>query len=197
MIYDQIEMGELIVEEPEKNELLGFINHITRFKKKGEDYTLGDRSMVDLFDVIARFYYPPSANGRVGLKYILPAIIKDSEFLRNKYGKKGVYGKNLEVKSLNFDDHQWIDAERKNDPYKTLPKVFDGIDNQTLDDLIQDFEGIADGGAALTAYNYLQYTHITDDHREKLRDALLRYCELDTMAMVMLMEGLMNMEESV
>ena len=41
----------------------------------------------------------------------------------------------------------------------------------------------------MMAYNYLQFSHIPADQRETLRDGLLRYCELDTMAMVMILEG--------
>jgi hypothetical protein len=49
-------------------------------------------------------------------------------------------------------------------------------------------EDLNNGGAALTAYGYLQYTDMTEGERAKLTQALLRYCELDTLAMVMLWE---------
>ena len=54
---------------------------------------------------------------------------------------------------------------------------------------IKGLEELNDGGAALTAYNFLQYSNITDKQREKLQEALYKYCELDTMAMVMIMEA--------
>jgi len=40
------------------------------------------------------------------------------------------------------------------------------------------------------AYNMLQFSEIPADQRHRIKDAMLRYCELDTMAMVMLLEGL-------
>ena len=46
-----------------------------------------------------------------------------------------------------------------------------------------------DGGAAMTAYAKLQYEEMSDYEREEIRSALLRYCELDTLAMVMIYEG--------
>lgn len=49
-------------------------------------------------------------------------------------------------------------------------------------------DGIADGGAALTAYSKLQFVDMSDKERDELIDKLLRYCELDTLAMVMLYE---------
>jgi hypothetical protein len=41
----------------------------------------------------------------------------------------------------------------------------------------------------MTAYNYLQFSDIPVEQRKSISDALLRYCELDTLAMVMLVEG--------
>ena len=93
------------------------------------------------------------------------------------------------VHSLNFEDHIWIQSEFKNNPYKTLPKVFENYDMETLDLLVKDMDGLSDGGAAMTAYNYLQFSDIPLEQRKSISDALLRYCELDTLAMVMLLEG--------
>ena len=64
------------------------------------------------------------------------------------------------------------------DPYKLLPKMFQDVSDK-------DFEGLSDmrdGGAALTA-------EMAGYEREEIRKSLLLYCELDTLAMVMLYEG--------
>jgi len=194
LIHQQISSGEIEVEENEKRDLLEFINKITRFKADGKNYTCGERNMVDLYDVVKNYYYSPYSQGKIGLKFILPSIIHDVPFLREKYGKQGIYGKELEIRSLNFEDHQWIDKAFNNDPYKTLPEIFEGYDRDELDEYFDGLDGIADGGAAMSSYAYLQYTHIPEDIRIKLRDALLRYCELDTMAMCFLIEGMKNLE---
>ena len=47
-------------------------------------------------------------------------------------------------------------------------------------------EGIADGGMALTAYAKLQYVRMSE--REELTAGLKKYCELNTLAMVMIYE---------
>jgi hypothetical protein len=47
---------------------------------------------------------------------------------------------------------------------------------------------IADGGMALTAYGKLQYVDMTDRERAELVSGLKKYCELETLAMVMLYE---------
>ena len=195
LIYRQIVSGELEVNEPEKKELLNFIDLITKVEIEKDVFHVGDRNMVDLYDLVKRYYYSPYSNGKVGLKFVLPSIINDVPYLKEKYGKKGIYGKNLQIKSLNFEDHQWIDPAFKNDPYKTLPTIFEGYDRDELDEYFEDMDGIADGGAALSAYAYLQYTHIPEDIRLKLKEALLRYCELDTMAMCFLVEGMMRLNK--
>lgn len=168
--------------------LIEFIRKITRRKVNG-NYVHGERDMVDLYELVLQYYYSPNAKGSNSLKQILPAIIKDSVYLREKYGTNKTYGKELAVKSLNFDDHVWIDVAKNSDPYKTLPPVFDDYNRETLDELIKDFDEVGDGGAALTAYNYLQYADVPQDQRARIADALLRYCELDTLAMVMIVEG--------
>ena len=196
MIHKQLNNGECVTNETEKKELCDFIDHITSYKsiENPKSKISGSRNMIDLYEIVKRFYYSPSSRGKIGLKFTLPAIISDSSYLRDKYVKKGIYGQNLAVKSLNFEDHQWIDSAYGNDPYKTLPKIFDGLTREELDELQNDIDGIADGGAALTAYNYLQYSKYTDKQRELIRDALLRYCEVDTAAMVFLIEGLKSLK---
>ncbi len=171
---------------PNKKELIEFINGITHDKAEER---WGERDMVDMYDLVLRYYYPPFAKGSNSLKQILPAIILESDFLKDKYGKSGVYGKGKEVESLNFEDHIWISPDKNNNPYETLPRVFQEYDPETLDLLVRDFDNLADGGSAMTAYNYLQFSEIPEGQRQSIRDSLFRYCELDTMAMVMLLEG--------
>jgi sulfite reductase beta subunit-like hemoprotein len=112
-------------------------------------------------------------------------VIHDSEYIRNKYSRP-IYGKNHEITSLNFDEHTWIQEEKDFDPYKTLPNVFEEYNEEKLDSLVQDMEQIAQGGAAMTAYAKLQFSHVPENQREQIKQALLKYCELDTMAMVMI-----------
>ena len=48
---------------------------------------------------------------------------------------------------------------------------------------------IAQGGAATTAYARLQFEDLAPAERQNIEAALLRYCELDTLAMVMICEA--------
>jgi hypothetical protein len=48
---------------------------------------------------------------------------------------------------------------------------------------------IAEGGAAAMAFARLQFEDLGPDVRAAIKAALLRYCELDTLAMVMIVEA--------
>ena len=73
-------------------------------------------------------------------------------------------------------------------PYKGLPPLFEGWDRDALDNTITEIEDISNGGAALTAYGKLQFEEVGEDERKAIEAGLLKYCELDTLAMVMIVE---------
>lgn len=59
-----------------------------------------------------------------------------------------------------------------------------------------DEDGVINqGGLAMTAYNYTQFNSISSVERQSIEQALLLYCELDTLAMVMLVQGLFALQE--
>ena len=177
---------------PNKEELIAFIDDITYVKTSPKNKIVGKRCMVDLAEVVRSFYYSSHARGSNSIKKILPAILHDCPELFSKYSNPELYGKNKTCSSLNFDFHVWIDPKFGNDPYKTLPQIFteSEIEQFGKSDESDDFDEVADGSAAMLAYNKLQYDNfVLKITRWHYRDALLRYCELDTLAMVMLMEG--------
>jgi hypothetical protein len=48
---------------------------------------------------------------------------------------------------------------------------------------------LADGGVAMTAYARMQFEEMSHYGRHELQSVLLKYCELDTLAMGMLYEA--------
>src|SRR5262249_38323813 len=66
----------------DKNDLVNFIKSITKSKKDSKEKWVGERCMVDLLEVIKRYYYDPLTNGSNSIKKVFPAILKRSEFLR-------------------------------------------------------------------------------------------------------------------
>ena len=66
--------------------------------------------------------------------------------------------------------------------------VFGGLTVLQAELLSRD-GSIDNGGAAMTAFACMQYTQMTAKERYHLRGLLLKYCELDTLAMVMIYEA--------
>ena len=76
-----------------------------------------------------------------------------------------------------------------------LPSLFENWEQVEKDGIVSDMDNIADGGAALTAYAKLQYQDMSMEEREEITSGLLKYCELDTLAMVMIYEHLVELTE--
>jgi hypothetical protein len=187
MIYRQLQSDE--GEITDKKELIAFIRSITHAVHSSDEQWIGNRTMVDMWEIVKRYYYDPATNGSNSIKQVLPAILNSSIFLQKKYSEP-VYGSENGIKSNNFKDWQWVRIENGNviDPYKILPKMFQDVSEKDMSILSNDDE-IGDGGAAMTAYARMQFEEMTNYEREEIQKALLKYCELDTLAMVMIYEG--------
>ncbi len=178
--------------ESDRQELVQFIDQISKPSGSEGEGSPGARNMIDLRDVVLDHYYHPLMGGSNSIKKVIPAVLEESEFLRRKYSAAN-YGRSCEIKSLNFENWQWITVDasgRVEDPYKRLPPVFTDLERELFDGesaLFQD-DSIDDGGAAMTAWSRMQFTEMTDLERKAIEAALLKYCELDTLSMVWLLE---------
>ncbi|WP_394758581.1 DUF2779 domain-containing protein [Flavobacterium sp.] len=175
-------------DEADKEKIITFLKTISKSTKNQVKQWEGHRNMVDLCKVVKDYYYNPYTNGSNSIKAVLPASLNSSEFLKKKYSQP--IG-NILLSSKNFPtNHIWLQMDRDKviNPYKTLPLLFDNWSETELEDNISDIENIADGGAALTAYAKLQYVDMTAKERNEITLGLLKYCELDTLAMVMIYE---------
>ncbi len=127
--------------------------------------------------------------GSNSIKVVLPAVLETSSFIRQKYSQS-VYGVEGGIESRNFKNQVWYkvdDSGKVANPYKLLAPVFKDMNPEETEDFSVD-ETIASGGAAMTAYARMQFTRMGDAERKLAKEALLRYCELDTLAMVMIYE---------
>ena len=129
--------------------------------------------------------------GSASIEKVLPAILHESKFLLSKYGGP-IYGSDGGIKSLNFKNQTWLRTDPKSGeilvPYDSLPPVFSRDEERAISQMFADDEAIANGGSAMMAYAKTQFTDMSDAQANMIFDALLRYCELDTLAMVMLVE---------
>ncbi|MBL7004237.1 MAG: DUF2779 domain-containing protein, partial [Gammaproteobacteria bacterium] len=89
------------------DELCEFIKSITHPKRDSREQWESERDMVDLQQMVLRYYYDPDTKGSNSIKAVLPSVLNRSEYLQNKYSKP-VY-KNGELTSLNFpENHLWV-----------------------------------------------------------------------------------------
>lgn len=189
MVYQQLKVSS----ESDSNELCEFIKSITKSSNNSIDNWLGDRCMVDQWELVKKYYYDPATAGSNSIKAVLPAMLNSSKFLQQKYSKP-IYG-TQELPSLNFENKIWIqfdDTGKVQDPYKLLPTLFADASEHDVE-LLSELEELNNGGLALTAYARLQFTEMSEYERKELERGLLKYCELDTLAMVMIQEAWQEM----
>lgn len=149
----------------------------------------GERSMVDLAKVAAKCFYASGSDGSSSLKKVLLPTMAASERLKLLYEQPTYNG-------INFTNQQWwqpseveTDDRQENsfrvkNPYSLLA-VNAGDSGQFQDGDMS----VADGGDAIAAYDALQRADLNPNVRAHLENSLLRYCELDTLAMVMVVQA--------
>ena len=173
-IIEQLETSA--VAPPDKDQLIPFLQDLV---------TGGRREMVDLCKLAEKAFFHPESKGSNSIKKVLPAVLKISPLLESIYSKP-VYGAENGIVSRHFENQTWLDASSpgqgpydklKNLALKVLPE---GADEESV---------IAEGGAAATGYARMQFEEMTTESRELINSALLRYCELDTLAMVMVVQA--------
>ena len=178
-----------LADDPNKPEDAEELSHFIKTIIKG-----GDRSMIDLCRLAEKAFYHPDTKGSNSIKKVLPAILKTSEKLQRIYSQP-VYGAPNGIKSINFavtEGFTWLQITdgKIDDPYNMLKEYAqEMLPEVILDDEEGNLSIIAAGGGALTAYARLQFEDLDIQARERIKAALLRYCELDTLAMVMVLQG--------
>lgn len=184
-------IAKQISEDPnapaDAEELVAFIYSITKD---------GDREMYDLCWLAEKTFFHPDTKASTSIKKVLPAMLKVSQKLKNIYSQP-IYGAPNGIKSINFasqEGFRWLNDNGQGDPYAILKQYAKDAMPEGFEDSDEDETSIiAEGGAAATAYSRLQFEDLEDEARTRIISALLRYCELDTLAMVMIMQGWQSM----
>ena len=172
-IITQLQNTSVVIEDAE--ELITFLTSITKD---------GNRELYDLCRLSRDTFFTKASKGSNSIKKVLPSILNISEFIKKKYSNP-IYGSDTGIKSKNFNNFQWLQIDAVGscrDPYALLAELTVPIEHTD-----QSFV-IADGGAATTAYARLQFEDLKPADRIQLERSLLQYCELDTFAMVLIVE---------
>ena len=157
---------------------IDFIDSITFTRGEHEP----ERAMVDMCKFVENNYYHPLTNGSNSLKAVLPAIMSTSKILKHKYSTPLSFGTNL-------NDYILFKEVNGNviDPYDILPQIKD-LTSKDLNKALFHKDSLKDGSGAMKAFQVLQFSQISETEKKGLRKGLLNYCELDTLAMLMLYE---------
>ena len=181
---------QMISDNPEKyDEYISWIDTITQ-KGRGKEKKCGERNMVDMLKLVKEYYYHPRMKGSNSIKVVLPALLSAGKFIKNKYSEPLQFGTHLKNKVL----YQYKNGEKEPaNPYDLLEPIHSDADiNEENIELLFDGEGIKEGGVAATAYARMQFSEMSDIERVRIRKSLLQYCELDTLAMLMIYEHWIN-----
>ena len=138
--------------------LKDWLTNITTDSKQGRE-----GRFVDMNDLTLQFYFHPDMKGKTSIKKVLPAIWNNNPYLHAiPWFKKYV-----------------SDSASSLNPYDTLAPVIGELENE---------EVVKDGTGAMRAYQDLMFGVDSEnkERREHLKQLLLQYCELDTMAMVII-----------
>lgn len=169
----------------DRDDLVAFIDELLGTKE-----AIG--RLFDLGRLVHRTVFLPGTRGSSSLKKVLPAFLATSAHLQNRYATP-IYGRAGGISSLNFSNQIWVQRNEAGaviDPYLLLGERVDDPDLVDLEELEENEDFVADGGAAMVAYGLLQSGVLDEAATQHLRAQLLRYCELDTLAMVFAWEGL-------
>ena len=122
-----------------------------------------ENRIVDMHDWARRDYYNPGMRGRTSIKVVLDALWKSDAVMRKQ-----------------FEAWTGLPADASRDPYASLPPV-------EISGVLQD---VHEGTGAMRAYQEMMYGADKNDpeKKEMWAELLQRYCELDTLSMVLILE---------
>lgn len=143
-----------------------WLEYVVKFDKKGTG------AFIDMNDLALKYYFHPIMKGRTSIKVTLPAVLAANESLRTLQWLSHF---EKEVNLLHYGEDGLID-----NPYKHLPPI----------ELLENAEKVNEGTGAMRAYEDMLFGLAKSDPELKkaYEKALLRYCKLDTLAMVVIWE---------
>jgi hypothetical protein len=133
----------------------------------------GGERILDLNKVAQDYYYHPLMGARTSIKVTLPAVLSSA-------GSSDRIRELLQVEGLYQTDRNGIIV----DPYSLLPEIEPAVRAEEA----ERSERVDEGTGAMIAYQKMAYGGLGDHERNAYRTALLRYCNLDSLAMVLIWE---------
>lgn len=158
-------LAEVILSQDEPNdELLNWLKYVAKFDKENENE---NTMILDMNKLALKYYFHPIMGGRTSIKVTLPAVLNATKSERIK-------------KWLNSEQLYKVGQSGIINPYDLLPKM----------EIMEQSETLKDGSGAMRAYQDMLYGIYKDNPevKETYKNGLLKYCKLDTLAMVIIWE---------
>ena len=167
-ILEQLENPDNYVNGYRNEKLKTWLFNITKESDKKANPRLG--RLIDMNALTLKHYFHPYMKGRTSIKKTLPATWNFNKYLHDvpyfkQYFKQDENGNILS-------------------PYETLKNRWDELEFETA----ENYETVKEGSGAMRAYQEMLFGKGKTDanRRERLKQELLNYCQLDTMAMVII-----------
>lgn len=127
--------------------------------------------LADISRLVKNYYYNRYMENSLSIKDVLQSILTVSDFLREKYSEPYI--------SSNYDGIVWWQWNDKRDapesPYNLLRRGQEGA-------------GVGRGTEAMVLYGKMLTNSLRPSQKNAAIQAMLKYCELDTLAMIMIYE---------
>ena len=171
------------------SELQDWLETIIKFRDRKKENLLvasqlcsTDGRFVDLNALAGSYYFHPLMKGKTSIKWVLPAVISSINSPRIKN-----WLENFEPGiNLYKEDKKGIPI----DPYELLPplEIYEAAEKEA--ELSTNDEFVNEGTGAMRAYEdiMLGLSRGNENLKKNYAAALLRYCKLDTLAMVIIWE---------
>jgi hypothetical protein len=164
------ELADEIRGDESKADLVSWIDR-NWGRGRGKNEVKSERTL-DLLEISRGHFYDPAMMGSHSIKKVLPVVWKNPA-IQKLFPKYAVDQHGQPVKS----------------PYDALPALTlqDSKDNALDLSKLDELDVVKNGPGAMLAYEHIRYGLAASDQaaRKSMRRQLMRYCELDTAAMVM------------
>jgi len=173
--YEVVVTQELANEfrgDESKADLVSWVDRNWGTNAKAKKIAVKSERCVDLVEISRGHFYDPAMLGSHSIKKILPVVWKNPA-IQKLFPKYAV------------DQH----GQPVKNPYDALPALTlqDSQDHALDLSKLDELDVVKNGPGAMLAYEHIRYGLAASDQaaRKSMRRQLMRYCELDTAAMVM------------
>jgi hypothetical protein len=166
------ELANEIRGDESKADLVSWVDRNWGTNAKAKKLAVKSERCLDLLEISRGHFYDQDMKGSHSIKKVLPVVWKNPA-IQKLFPKYAVDEKGQPVKS----------------PYDALPALTlqDTKDNALDLSKLDELDVVKNGPGAMLAYEHIRYGLAASDQaaRKSMRRQLMRYCELDTAAMVM------------